>query len=110
MMTVVTHVVLKQGVEPEWDAAMRKRLDAAREQAGWICGQLLMPLDGLHRRLIVGTWQTRADWEAWHGDPQFAETRRRLEGLESQPSETWWHEVIAEARRDGAPRRDARAA
>jgi hypothetical protein len=26
MMTIVTHVRVKEGAEPEWDAAMRQRL------------------------------------------------------------------------------------
>jgi heme-degrading monooxygenase HmoA len=99
MMTVVTQVTLKQGCEPEWDTAMRKRLEAAKKQPGWVSGQLLMPMDGLDRRVVVGTWQTRADWEAWHGDPAFAETRKRLDGLEAKPAEMWWHEVIADARK-----------
>jgi heme-degrading monooxygenase HmoA len=99
MMTIVTQVTLKEGAEPAWDAAMRDRLLAARQQAGWIGGQLLMPLDHLSRRIIIGSWQTRAHWEAWHNDPAFAETRRRLEGLEAQPSEQWWHEVIEDVRR-----------
>jgi heme-degrading monooxygenase HmoA len=94
MMTIVTHVRLKQGAEPEWDAAMRERLAAAASRAGWIGGQLLMPLEHLNRRVIIGTWQTRADWEAWHTDPAFAETRQRLEGLEDGQPEQWWHEVI----------------
>jgi heme-degrading monooxygenase HmoA len=94
MMTIVTHVSLKEGVEPEWDAAMRERLAAATDKPGWIASQLMMPLDHLNRRVIVGTWQTRADWEAWHKDPAFAETRQRLEGLEAGPPEQWWHEVL----------------
>jgi heme-degrading monooxygenase HmoA len=98
MMTIVTHVTLKEGAEPEWDAAMKERLEAARGRPGWVGGQLLMPLDKLNKRLIVGTWQTRADWEAWHSDPAFEATRKRLEGLEAAPSEQWWHEVILEAR------------
>ena len=93
-MTIVTHVTLKEGTEPEWDAQMRERMLAARGQPGWISGQLLIPLDGLNRRVIVGTWQTRAHWEAWHGDPAFAETRRRLAGLEARAHEETWHEVI----------------
>jgi heme-degrading monooxygenase HmoA len=98
MMTIVTHVTLKVGSEPEWDAAMRARLEAAKGQAGWMGGQLLMPLDKLNRRVIIGTWQTRADWETWHADEAFAETRKRLEGLEEGPNEEWWHEVIVHAR------------
>jgi len=51
MMTVVTYVTLKEGTAPEWDVAMRARLEAAKSQEGWVRGQLLMPLDDLTKRL-----------------------------------------------------------
>ena len=98
MMTIVTHVTLKEGSEPEWDAAMRARLGSVRGRRGWICTQLLIPNDGMNKRVIIGTWQTRADWEAWHRDPAFAETRARLDGLEAAPRQEWWHEVILDVR------------
>ncbi|MBV9893432.1 MAG: antibiotic biosynthesis monooxygenase [Chloroflexi bacterium] len=98
MMTIVTHVTLKQGAEPEWDAAMRERLAAATGRPGWIGGQLLMPMDKLNRRVIIGTWQTRADWEAWHKDEAFEHTRQRMEGLEDGAAENWWHEVLDDVR------------
>jgi heme-degrading monooxygenase HmoA len=94
MMTIVTRVTLKEASAPEWDAAMRERLDAAQHQPGWIGAQLLIPLESLSKRVLIGTWQTRADWEAWHKDLAFAETRKRLEGLEATPGEEWWHEVV----------------
>jgi len=93
---VVTHVSLKSGNEPEWDAAMRHRLEGARSQPGWIGGQLLIPLDGANKRVIIGTWETRAHWEAWHQDAAFAETRERLEGLEDGQSQ--WYEVLMDLR------------
>ncbi len=96
MMTIVTLVKLKKGSEPDWDAAMRERMATAKEQSGWMSGQLLIPLDRVDQRVIVGTWETRADWEAWHRDERFAETRKRLEGLEDGKPEMWWHEVILE--------------
>ena len=98
MMTVVTQVILKQGSEPEWDEAMAERLMAAKQRAGWVGAQLLIPLDGPNRRVIIGTWHTRADWEAWHEDETFLETRRRLEGLQEGPDQTSWYEVIADVR------------
>jgi len=52
--------------------------------------------------VIVGTWKTRADWEAWHHDQQFAATRERLDGLESGPAEHWWHEVVVDVRKSAA--------
>jgi heme-degrading monooxygenase HmoA len=96
MMTIVSHVTLKEGKEPEWDAAMRERLAAAKGRLGWLGGQLLMPLDAMNKRVIVGTWQSRADWEAWHSDEAFQETRKRMAGLQAGDSEHWWHEVIEE--------------
>jgi len=98
MMTVITRVSLKAGSAPEWDEAMRRRLSAAPGQPGWIGGQMLIPLDGLNERIIVGTWETRADWEAWHNDPAFQETRERMEELQDQPDQLEWFEVAIEAR------------
>jgi heme-degrading monooxygenase HmoA len=98
MMTIITHVALKEGSEPEWDAIMRRRLDAAREQPGWLGGQLLIPLAALNERLIVGTWATRADWEAWHEDEAFNETRDRLNELQVEEHESTWHEVLVDVR------------
>jgi len=36
MMTIVTHVHLKEGAGPFWDAAMRTRLSAATKTSGWV--------------------------------------------------------------------------
>ena len=103
MMTVVTHVHLKEGAGGDWDGAMRTRLSAARKASGWIGGQLLRPADKPDRRVIVGTWRTRADWEQWHHDPKFMETRHRLDGLESTPAEHWWHDVVLDVRKASTP-------
>ena len=98
MMTVITHVTLREGSEPEWDAAMRDRLDSAQGREGWIGSQLLIPLDAPNERTVVGTWNTRADWEAWHADDAFLETRERMEGLQDGASDMTWYEVVAEER------------
>lgn len=98
MMTVITRVRLRPGDEPEWDAAMRERLEAAQDRPGWVAGQLLIPVDALNERVIVGTWESRADWEAWHEDPAFQETRDRMEGLQSEKGTMTWHEVVREER------------
>jgi heme-degrading monooxygenase HmoA len=100
MMTVITEVTLEPGSEPEWDAAMRDRLTAARGRPGWVSGQLLIPLDSQNKRVVVGTWQSRADWQAWHEDETFAETRARMEGLQKGGGATTWHEVVVDARGD----------
>lgn len=93
-MTAITRVTLGEGSEPEWDAAMRERLETAREESGWICGQLLIPLEALNQRVIVGTWETRADWERWHNSEVFRTTRKRLSELEVADQDTSWNETI----------------
>jgi heme-degrading monooxygenase HmoA len=102
MMTIVTHVHLKEGAARNWDAAMRTRLSAAKKRPGWVGGQLLRPTDKPDRRVIVGTWRTRPDWKAWHHDRTFAETRQRLDALESGPAEHWWHAVVLDVRKGAA--------
>jgi len=96
MMTIVTHVEVKPGSEAQWDKTMHERLRAAEQRPGWIAGQLLRPVDKPHDRVIVGTWESRDAWEAWHRDPAFRETRGRLEGLEARTAQEWWHEVLEE--------------
>lgn len=97
MMTVITHVSLKPGSEADWDQAMRERLAAAQGQGGCLSAQLLMPAEEKSRRVIVGTWSTQDQWEAWHNDPAFQETRERLEGLQEKPDDMQWYEVVDEA-------------
>src|SRR3954453_6967720 len=98
MMTVITHVRLVEGSEPEWDAAMRDRLEAARHREGWLGNQVLIPLEAPHQRTVIGTWSTRAAWEAWHADEAFLETRERMEGLQEGPSDMTWYEVVSDDR------------
>lgn len=97
MMTVVTYVTLKPGDEPEWDEAMRERFAAAQEQPGWIRGQVLIPVETLNQRVIVGTWESRAAWEAWHADEAFVETRARLDELKENKDRMDWFEVILDS-------------
>jgi heme-degrading monooxygenase HmoA len=96
MVTIVTEVGLKQGAEGKWDEIMRERMSAAKDQPGWIGGQLLRPADDPGRRVIVGTWRSRDDWHAWHSAPRFQETRARLDGLVRGPEEHTWHDVVIE--------------
>src|SRR4029450_6946932 len=103
MMTIVTHVHLREGGGRDWDAAMRTRLSAARKASGWVGGQLLRPTDKPDRRAIVGPGRPRTNWETWHHDPKFTETRQRLDGLETAPAEHWWHDVVLDVRKASTP-------
>jgi heme-degrading monooxygenase HmoA len=98
METVITRLTLKDGAEQEWDATMSDRMKAAEDQDGWVGGQLLRPVDEPSTRVIVGTWASRANWEDWHGEEAFRETRERLEGLQTGPADVTWHEAVLDRR------------
>jgi heme-degrading monooxygenase HmoA len=102
MLTIITTTRLRPGAEAEWDAAIGERFQSAHGRTGWVSGQLLNPEDAPDVRVIVGTWESREDWEAWHHDPAFLEQRDRLEALAAEPSQAVWYSVVADARHDRA--------
>jgi heme-degrading monooxygenase HmoA len=95
MITVITTTKLKKGTEQEWDAAIRARFESAHEHPGWVSSQLLSPVEAPDTRVLVGTWGTKGDWEAWHDDPAFLDQRGRLEALEAEPSISAWYTLLA---------------
>jgi heme-degrading monooxygenase HmoA len=94
MEAVITRVVLNEGAAAEWEAAMRDRMTAAESSEGWIGGSILTPERDDDARVIVGLWDSRADWERWHQDPAFRQTAERLQGLEADAGTATWHEVV----------------
>jgi heme-degrading monooxygenase HmoA len=99
MMTIVTHLKIKEQQEPAWDAAMRQRIELAKEQPGFVAVQVCIPAEALDERVIIGTWQTRADWEAWHNTDEFQQTRSQLEEPDVAARREWWHEVVLQEHR-----------
>jgi heme-degrading monooxygenase HmoA len=100
MMTIVSETTIEPGQEPEWDRAYRERLEDAPNQEGWISLQLLIPLDAPNRRVVVGTWRSRADWEAWHGTEVFRRTREQMDNIQQTAEPERWYEVVAMAGRE----------
>jgi heme-degrading monooxygenase HmoA len=102
MMTVITTMRIPAGAEEDWDSLIRQRFESAHDRPGWVSGQLLTPTDAAETRVIVGTWRSRDDWEAWHDDPAFLEQRDRLQSLDTMQDATTWYEVVAHAQADNA--------
>jgi heme-degrading monooxygenase HmoA len=97
-VTIVSRARLAVGAEPAWDAAFRDRAEAARSQPGWVSLQLCIPVEAPDERVVVGTWQSRADWEAWHATEVFERTRAPMDDAEAGEREEWWHEVVIDDR------------
>ncbi|ELT44232.1 antibiotic biosynthesis monooxygenase family protein [Arthrobacter nitrophenolicus] len=97
MITVVSTMQLKSNSENEWDHLIRERFKSAHDKEGWISGQLLAPSHEPSTRVIIGTWRSRQDWEAWHKDPAFLASRTRLDELQSVDHQTALYDVIEDA-------------
>jgi len=99
MMTVVTRIRLREGTESAWDEAFRRRIADVRDQPGWIGVQLGVPADAPSERVVIGTWERREDWEAWHATPAFRDTREAMEAAEAGDHHETWHEVALDEHR-----------
>ena len=97
MMTVITETTLEPGQEAEWDRAFEERLATARQQPGWVGVQLLIPVDAPNTRVVVGTWQDRAAWGAWHQTDPFQQTRRRMNEADRSHGHERWFQVVSVA-------------
>lgn len=94
MMTVITEITIEPGQEPQWDRAFHQRFADAPNQPGWVSVQLLIPVDAPNKRVVIGTWQSRADWEAWHTTEVFRQTREQMDGVQQSSGPERWHEVV----------------
>jgi heme-degrading monooxygenase HmoA len=61
--------------------------------------QLCLPLEAPDERVVIGSWETRAAWEAWNESDAFQSTRKRMDRCEVDPKGEWWHEVVLAERR-----------
>jgi heme-degrading monooxygenase HmoA len=94
MMTIITRAKLRAGSTEQWDRAMHTRVEAARGAKGWVSAQLLKGSDEPLERAIVGVWDSKEDWAAWHNDEAFTQTREQLSGVEERAQESVWFEVV----------------
>jgi heme-degrading monooxygenase HmoA len=97
MMTVVSTMQLRSDSAEEWDQLIRERFRSAHHREGWISGQLLAPVNAPDTRVIIGTWRSHQDWEAWHEDPAFLSVRARLNQLQQIDHRSAWYTVIEDA-------------
>jgi heme-degrading monooxygenase HmoA len=103
MLSVMTETRVKAGHESDWDRAYHERAADAQAQPGFVALQLLAPQpadDGAERdnqrRVVVGTWRNREDWERWHATDTFKRTRSALNAATEDDGNERWFTVIEE--------------
>jgi heme-degrading monooxygenase HmoA len=90
-------IISRQTVSPEdhsaWETAIRERAEGATRQPGFVRGQVLVPMDQPDVRTIIGTWESRADWERFRDSAVYTRTAEQLAGL-SSGVEAQWSEAL----------------
>lgn len=97
MMTVITEITIHPGQEPRWDDAFNQRFKDAPNQPGWLGVELLIPIDAPNHRVVVGTWRSIDDWEAWHETSEFQRTRAIMDSVEQESGPERWYDVVDRA-------------
>jgi heme-degrading monooxygenase HmoA len=94
MLTIITRVRLRGDASEQWDEVMHRRVEAAKDCRGWVAAQVLKGRDDRLARVIVGVWESVADWAAWHDESTFRATRQELSEVEDGPGESTWYETL----------------
>lgn len=93
MITVITETVLKPGFEAQWDHAFHARIANASEQPGWVAVNLLTATDDPCKRVVIGTWNSREDWDRWHETELFQQTRPLLAAATAHEGQPQWFNI-----------------
>jgi heme-degrading monooxygenase HmoA len=75
MIRVLIERRLLEGVEEDLQKAMREMRREAIHVPGYLSGETLRSVADPNRYVIISSWRSLADWEAWSK----SETRQRIE-------------------------------
>jgi antibiotic biosynthesis monooxygenase (ABM) superfamily enzyme len=87
---MVAKILIERKIRPDslgdiLDLYMQLRSLAMRQQ-GYISGETLVSADRDDVHLVISTWHSLSDWQAWENNPQRLEIARRIESLLDEPS------------------------
>lgn len=75
MIRVLIERRLAEGVEEDLQRAMREMRREAIHVPGYLSGETLRSIADPNRYVIISSWRSKQEWEAWSR----SETRKRIE-------------------------------
>lgn len=66
MIRVIIERILAEGLESHYEEAAREALIRTMAQPGFLSGESLCDVARPNRRIVLGSWRSRQDWEAWY--------------------------------------------
>jgi heme-degrading monooxygenase HmoA len=77
---------VKAGKEAELNAIVRELRSYAMHAEGFISGETLRSIDDPSIHLVISTWQSMDDWNAWHNSPKRKEIQKKINAVLAEPS------------------------
>ena len=56
----------------------------ATSQPGYISGETLRNLDNPEEYLVISTWKSKENWDAWFNNPQRMEVQKKIDSMLGQ--------------------------
>lgn len=85
-------VLIERWLLPETEEAFRAVMRGMRQEAlhaaGYISGETLRDVDGARHYVVVSTWRSRADWDAWAVSAAREAVRERIRPMLAQDERT----------------------
>ena len=70
-----------QGMEPEVLPLFKELRSLAISQPGYISGETLRNVENPQDYVVLSTWQSVEDWDAWVGNSRRAEIQKKVDAL-----------------------------
>ncbi|NIS67603.1 MAG: antibiotic biosynthesis monooxygenase [Proteobacteria bacterium] len=76
---VIIERKVKEGRQSEMISILRELRALALPRRGYISGETLRSKDDPSAYIVISTWESVEDWEAWRNHPERNEVSKRLE-------------------------------
>ncbi len=76
---VIIERKVKEGRKSEMMSILRELRTLALPRRGYISGETLRSKDDPSTYIVISTWKSLEDWEAWRNHPERNEANKRLE-------------------------------
>ena len=79
---------IEAGSEIKMNQLLLQLRAKAMQAKGYISGETLRALDNPNKFLVISTWNSLAEWEAWDHDPDRYQIQEEIDALLRHPAKT----------------------
>lgn len=79
---------IKTGSELKLNQLLLQLRSKAMQAKGYISGETLRALDNPNKFMVLSTWSSLADWEAWDDNAERQEIQKEIDSLLRYPAKT----------------------